>query len=224
MSHFTSTYARIILSDWKALAKMMTGRDEPSLSAADIETALSGPLGDFFRQKMAAYAKIMRDSNRLAKSNEEVLKAFVEAKHPIKSAGEIESALSELTTLTEQHYQECLDAWRQFSEALVKALAQKNTILNKIEVEDLRRQESLSELFKRFKDLNLELPRIKSKSMTLETYLYFKTYLALQSALSRQHLPHQPSDIEAVLKAIKKEFQAISEAEKALLKKQADLL
>lgn len=219
----TGTYARIILSDWHALAKMMTGEDSPNLSQADIDAALNGPLGDFFRMKIATYAKIRQDANRLAKFSEEAFKSFVDEKKPIKSAGEIDKALSELTDLTEAHYQEWLREWRKFSESLVQALVKKKILLNQIETEDLLKQEPLSELHKRFKDLNLELPNIKSKNMNLENFLYFKTYLAIQSALSRQHLPNQPSDIEVVLKSLKKDFQSIAQAEKALLVKQKEI-
>ncbi len=218
--HFTSTYARIILSDWHALAKMMTGHETPNLTQEDIDSALDGPLGDFFRHKITAYAKIMQDTNRLAKSNEEAFKPLMDPNIPVKSAGEIDKALSELTELTEQQYQEWLTQWQQFAESLSKSLEKKKTILNQIEIEDLARQESLKELFNRFEELHLELPKIKFKKMNLETYLYFKTFLAIQSALSRQHLPNQLSDIEAILKSLKKEFQLISQTEKALSKKQ----
>lgn len=218
--HFTSTYARIILSDWRALVKMMTGKEEANLTQDEIDAALEGPLGDFFRQKISAYAKIMQDANRFAKSGEEAFKSLVDSNLPLKSGGEIDKALTELTELTEEHYQEWLSQWQQFAELLIKSLENKKTLLNKIEAEDLIRQESLSELYKRYNDLHLELPRIKSKTMNLENYLYLKTYLAIQSALSRQHLPHEPADIQAILKSLKKDFQSISQAEKALLKSQ----
>jgi hypothetical protein len=218
--NFTGTYARIILSDWSVLAKMISNTDDPRLSQVEIDEALNGPLGNFFRQKIAAYAKIMIGAHELAKSSEEAFKPLVDDKLPLKSGAEIDKALLALSDLTEQHYQEWLENWEQFSQNLIKSLSQKKVILNAIESEDLSRRELLSELYKRFQDLQLNLPKLKSPIMNLEHYLYFKTYLAIQSALSRQHLPHQSADIEAVLKSMKKDFQAIAQAEKTLLKKQ----
>lgn len=216
----SGTYARTMLSDWPLLVKIITGSDAPNLSQADIDRALSGPLGDFFRQKIAAYMQIMKEAHGLALTSEEAFKSLVDPKQAVKSAGEITKSLSDLSEKTEKDYQEWLHEWEQFSASIVQSLLQKKVILNSIEVEDLSRQEPLEELHKRYQDLQLALPKLKSNQMNLENYLYLKTYLAIQSNLSRQHFPHEAADILGVLKLLKKDFQLIAQTEKALLKKQ----
>lgn len=212
-------YARLILSDWPSLVKKMTGTEQSTVSPEEIEAALGGPLGEFFRKKIQAYANVMEEAHKLALHSEEAFKALVQAAST-QSTSEINEALSDLKEKTEGDYRACLDLWQEGATILVQALALKKVELSPSEIEDLSRQEALQYVYKRYQELNLELPKLKSQIMTLENYLYLKTYLAVQSYLSRQHLPHEAANILSLLKSLKKDFQKIAENEKALYKKQ----
>lgn len=216
-THFHDTYSKTLLNDWKTLLKIIEGSEAQHLNPENLDHALNGPLGPFFLSFIQAYLKIMQQHHAQALKNDEAFKDLASTNLPTKSPTEIDQEMAELNESFEKNYQLWLNFWLESAKNLAKKLAEKKLILNPIETEDLYRQENLIVLYKRFNELQVEIPTLKSPSMNLSNYLYLKTYLAIQSALSRQHLPHEPSDIEGFLKLLKKDFQSIAQAEKELL-------
>ena len=80
----------------------------------------------------------------------------------------------------------------------------------------------MSALWERYLTLNLDRPKINQTKMDYQQYLMLKSHLAIYSSLSRQHQPHQTKDIHTHIKRLSKDLNAIHDAEKQLIKTQAE--
>lgn len=238
------THARITLSDWHVLAKLIAKhgaliKDRPQqegaetestpsvLSQREIDDAFNGPLQHFFKQASTTYAAIARVRIHLNMREDEAFKdkrADIpeEDKVPenileqasISDLNKIQNELDDLMLAQSEHWEQCLEAWNNH---LLQRLSDIGLSLSDIEIKEFYDPEPISELSDRFVSLNIPLPKMRKSEMNFSTYLTLKSDIAIQSALSRQHLPHQQSDIQKLLKQLKTDFNDIRQQEQEIL-------
>lgn len=242
------TYAKITLSDFKVLANLIsehsklvkeTARETEEeesddsahriLSDREILDALNGPLQKFFKDKLIAYSTIARVRLELTISKEELFKEYREQPQEFKlnkkyleniTLSDISDIQNKLDQLCEEHYEKWQEKLAQWQQAILKKLDEKNITLSIIEIQEFQGKEPLSELLDRFTDLKIELPKTKKREMNYSDYLKYKTDIAILSALSRQHLPHEEKEINKILKSLKSVFDSITQEVNQLIKSQ----
>ena len=126
----------------------------------------------------------------------------------------IQQALDQLTTEHEQAWETHRQQWTQ---QMLQRLNEQGLSLSEIEVKEFTDLEPISELLDRFVALNIDLPKTKKSDMNFSKYLTLKADITIQSALSRQHMPHDQSDIQKVLGKLKSDFTAIAKQETQIL-------
>jgi len=234
------THARITLSDWHVLAKLIAKhsafiKDRPqqeetetestpsALSQREIDDAFNGPLQQFFKQASTAYSAIARVRIHLNMREDEAFKdkrADIpeEDKVPenileqtsISDLNKIQNQLDDLILTHGDYWEQCFEAWNNH---MLQRLSDIGLTLSDIEIKEFYDPEPVSELRDRFISLNIPLPKMKKSGMNVSTYLTLKSDIAIQSALSRQHLPHQQADIQKFLKQLKTDFSNIQKQE-----------
>lgn len=239
--YFIGTYAKIILSDWPMLAELVSVHTQlikhaPEqekevqqfnlLSERQITDAIKGPYQAFFKQKMIAYAAISRLQLELTVEKEEVFKEKrtpPETKELPKklvekfSFSDLDNIRSELDQLTSEHDQQWKEYIQQWQGKILSRINEIGITLTEIEIKEFKDQEPISELYDRFVNLHIELPKTKKNAMNFQKYFTYKIYLIIHSALSRQHRPHQQEDIKKILKLLKSDLDAIRKEEKQIL-------
>lgn len=202
---------------------------KPVLTTRQINDALNGPYQRFFKDKMTAYAAISRMKLELNIIKNEIFKDKRQAspelslpasqleKFSMQDLHEIQNELNELTEKDNVEWETHLADWQQH---IIEALKQYNISLNEIEIIEFQGKEPISELLERFTELNIQLPKTKKNGMNFAAYLTYKTNIAIHSALSRQHQPHEQTDINKILKSLKSVFDKITKEENNLIKKQ----
>ena len=236
-----STYARVVLSNWQALAKLFVVRsteikdlanpfsapaaDEPLdiLSDEQIAAVLAGPYAPFFRLKMAAYARIAQLKMELTIKEDELWQA---ANHESKvSAGQLEATstaeldtkLKQLSEQLDQHYQQWQHQMGIWQQDILMKLNMLDVGLSDLEIKEFKDEETLPELLARFTELSLDKPKMKSDQINFEAFFRLKATLLIHSSLSREHKPHATEDIQKILKQLKSELTNIAKLEKQLL-------
>lgn len=258
-SLFLGTQTRILLSEWKALAKIivahttlvkekpitnieelesfdidnlenltfMTPSEAPHiLSEKQIRSVLQGPFGVIVKQFMSAYAEISRYRLELHLSKEDLFKtkrATLSTEHQIPSQrlvnltfAKLEESQLQLDDLTSTHEQEWQNFIQKWSDELIKFLIKGKAIITEREINELQTEELANDIIPRFIELSMKLPKSEYPSMSFTEYLQLKAHLAVQSALSRQHLPHTEADLQEVLKNFKSSFNSMQQQEKQL--------
>ena len=237
-----STYARLTLSNWHVLATIIqhyvqeSGNEQTeqlgefTLSPEQIEEALRGPLQEFIRNMMSAYATLANVRMALTIDSDDTFKEHLTAKNreidfdknPLdqfdqEKLSDIQDKLDELTESQANAWQEHFANW---SADLAKKLNESGLELSILEMAELQTYQPLCEVNRRFTELNIELPKTKKTEMNFSKYLTLRADIMIHSALGRQHQPHQQSDINKFLKYLKKTFEEINTMEKRLLKEQ----
>lgn len=239
VEHFFGTYARIILSDWPALAELLVRystpikvsikKDKPAntskliLTKAQIDETLISPFHTFLKPHINAAAMLYRFKFELAVQENEALKEQLPKldEKQILPAGtlekisvnQIEKMQTDLNTLLGQQNKQWNEGLLLWKETLVNALEKNGVSLSDLEYKELQNQETTSELLDRFVELNIDLPKTRKSEMTFHKYLTLKIDLSIQSALSRTQKPHAQSDIQKVLKKIKTPLEMIRKQE-----------
>ena len=136
---FISTYARTILSEWKTLSELIakhttlvkkiaageeTEKQFALLSEQQIHDALEGPYRNFFKQKMLAYAAILRIQVELTIGKEDLLKSehriitdeskvpdYILSKTSLDDLENMSNELDQRTTEHNQQWEEHLEQW-----------------------------------------------------------------------------------------------------------------
>lgn len=258
-----STQARILITEWKSLAKLIANHSTPmkekpithieelenfdienlenitfstadeipnTLSEKQIQTALQGPFGGLFKQKMSVYAKIARFRLEIHLSKEELFKGKraiqpeaeqISAKKLEKlSFSQLDKIQADLDTLTEQHDQEWQEFIQEWTEKLIKFFAQSRLTLTERELKELRDEDIITELLPRFIEVGLKPPQKTYPEISFADYLYLKALLTTQSALSRQHLAHDDNEIQQKLQGFKSALTQMQKQEQELLEAQ----
>ena len=244
---FVSTHAQVIVSDWKVFADIVakhgklikeqsydTNEQETSLphviSRREIEDALNGPMQSFFKQKLVAYTKLslirmnlnMVENDTFKNQRADLPDADKVPENILKntSLSDVLKIQKELDQLTKAH----ADIWdqhrKQWNQQILQRLSEQNLSLSEIEIKEFTDPEPISELLDRFVTLNIDLPRTRKSEMSFSKYLTLKADIAIQSALSRQHLPHAQSDIQKILNKLKPDFSTIAKQESQLIASQ----
>ena len=203
------------------------------LSEKQIQTSLQGPYGAFLKEKMSAYAKIARLRLEMHLSKEELFKTrripIPEAEQiPAKklekiNLSDLEEKQTALDQLTEEHDQE----WRAFIESwtqkLIQYFSQAKLALTEREIKELNDDDIITEVLPRFIEVGLKLPKKDYPEISFSDYLYLKALLTTQSALSRQHLPHDDNEIQQRLKNFKPILSQMEKQEQEMLADQKKL-
>lgn len=125
----------------------------------------------------------------------------------------LEEAMSNhLTSMNNEVNEWGLQILHAFEEAQIQ--------FNDMEKTDLLTNEPITAIHDRFVEFKIELPELKNDTVNFHDYFILKSILVLQSMLSRQHLPHQLTDIQIHLDKIKNPLKHIQEAETALFESQ----
>jgi len=260
---FFGTQARILMTEWKALAKLIVAHSTPlkekpitnledlesfdienleniTFSTADelphilaekaIQTALKGPFGGLIKAKMSAYARIARLRLEIHLSKEELFKhkrakqpeeAQISAKKIEKLSftqlDQIQNDLDLLTTEQDREWQHFIQEW---TEKLIQFFIKIHLSLTEREIKELKDEDIANELLPRFIEVGMKLPQKSYPSMSFTDYLHLKALLTTQSALSRQHLPHDETEIRRKLQDFKSELGQMQTQEQQLLDEQ----
>ncbi len=208
------------------------------LTEKQIEDALSGPYATFFQQKLAAYAVYARINMAVLAKEDNPLKNAAEkyelsdADEAIKAVQLNKSLLEKLTPANMQKIRKDLDKlvedhfdnWQTQIEEWYKDICQASkrvkVALSDSEQEQLCADEPISEIKDRYADLNLPWPKLKQNGANFREYIQLKVYLAIQSTLSRQQLPHGVEEVNRKQKLLKSTYKRIAEAEEELTTKQ----
>lgn len=242
---FIGTHAKVILSDWPVIAALVAkhgklikeqsqtpSEEEKSvlpnvISRREVEDAINGPLQAFFKQKITAYSTISRIRLHLNMKEDDTLKEkraklSDEDKVPDSilkntTSSDLTKILQELDQLTTEHEQQWEEHRQQWTQQILQRLNEQRLSLSEIEVKEFSDPEPISELLDRFVALNIDLPKTKKSDMNFSKYLTLKADITVQSALSRQHMPHGQPEIQKVLGKLKSDFNAIAKQETQIL-------
>lgn len=243
--HHFDTYARLIFSDWQALTTVLIDHvssckvqptelenEQPPatgvklLDEQQINDALDGPLGTFFRNMLATYVVYLRVATEKNIIDNDVFKgkrhnAEGEFKIPnddVKRVSEddVKDIKKQLNNLAKTSGEAWQENYAQWCEDTIQALDAAGIQLSEIEKTEFLSEEPISELLERFVELNIDQPKLKKGEMNYANYIKLKTDLAVLSSLSRQHMSHTQADIDKVLKKVKKQFDHIAKQEKQL--------
>ncbi len=259
---FFGTQARILISEWKALAKLIIShsipaKEKPILNIEDLEsfdianledinfgvpdelphimaekniqTALQGPFGGLIKDKMAAYARLTQVRLEIHLSKEELFKnkrAKPEAERiPEKKLEKLNFSLldniqHQLDELSEQHNEQLREFIQRWTEILIDFFAESKLLLTEREITELQDEDVATDLLPRFIEVGLKLPQKDYKQMNCADYLYLKMLLTTQSALSRQHLPHDDAQIQQKLQGFKPQLAKMQKEEQKILEEQ----
>ena len=247
-SHFITTYARKVISDWPELAGIMLHYStfvkdqmggagsalksaERVLTAGQIDEVLNGPYQSFAQMLMSGYALITRLNHAKIAINNDAFKQPEglidenDSQLPVELVKRITSA--EIKTMTESLdalLKEFDQAWEEFYQRvegmLLDKFAQMKLKLTEQDMIEFKNRYPASELLDRFVDLSLPVSDFDVKSINFSGYFYCKSALCVYSTLSVAHLANQPYDISAVLRPLAKFFSKVAQDDKAMLAKQ----
>ena len=202
----------------------------PLISPIQIKTTFEGPYQNFLKLMITTYAKNARirfekhllqeeifKGNRISLVKNQITSQKLE-KINFSDLNQIEEKLNQMTNDFHQKWQEF---YSEAAQNFIEHCKKENILLTTYEKKEIHDEEPFSELTAKFIELNLTLPEYKSP-LTFTQYLSMKIHLTLQSALSRQHLPHGNTEINEILKKFKPNFNKMSKQEKQLFNKQQD--
>ena len=205
---------------------------QQTLEIKQINDAIDGPMQAFFRDKISAYASLSQVKMALKIASDDNFKENLSPSNiPVllepKQLGNIDTDTLDITQqqldqLTTEHKLQWQQHFADWSTLVAQKINAVGLNLNMIEIAELQTLEPMSELWERYLTLNLERPKINQATMDYQQYLMLKSHLAIYSSLSRQHQPHQKKDIHTYIKQLSKDLNAIHDAEKQLIKTQAE--
>jgi len=237
---FIGTHARIVLSDYPVLAKLIMKYSQfvkdqlqssnkqlhyPThiINRREIEDAIDGPMSTFFKQKLTAYMALARIHMSLNILQEDTLKnkqselldidKIPESLLKNMSLSDLSKIKQQLDQLTHEHAKVWEQSSKQWTEHTLSCLNNENLSLSTIEIKEFKDLEPISELLDRFTILNIDFPKMQKSDMNFSKYLMLKADIAIHSALSRQHKPHNQPDIQKILNQLKSEFTTIAKQE-----------
>ncbi len=243
---FISTYQKVLLSDWPAIAKLIFKhsallkdggyREEdfessPTnvLSERQISDATNGPYSAFFHDKIAAFAKFGRIRMGVHIDNQDSIKDHLshinkadeltsrQLEHfPPEEITRLQDAFDELVTDHAQQWEGQLFFWQM---SITGALRESGLEITEMESDEFSAPEPISELLARYDAVNVTPAKV-AYPLNFADYFRLKAYLTILSALSRQHLPNDEKSIDGHMKALKKALSDISKAEAQLRKQQ----
>ncbi|MCX7120497.1 MAG: hypothetical protein NTZ67_01775 [Gammaproteobacteria bacterium] len=243
-NHFTGTYAKNLLADWKIIANLMLQKStwvkdttqaqleketlKPlTLTDLQMSDAFNGPFQHFFKIHLRAYAKISTIETALTISKDDLFKESEMPTNtifniPEKLLSSIESsALKELRakldSSTKEHYALWESAIQNWIDTFIQTLKNNDITLSDIELNDLATNQPISELHDLFINLKIALPKLSKSAFDFQQYFTLKIILTVQSALGRAQQPHGEKEIEAMLKTLQPIFKVINKTEKELL-------
>ncbi|WP_423062327.1 hypothetical protein [Candidiatus Paracoxiella cheracis] len=242
---FISTDAKVLINDWQALHKIIEAHTQLTteqlegdhssslttlLSERQLTDALAGPYQKFFKQKLSAYATIVKLRLEITLQEDESLKipdddaqetnstfkALLE-KYTLNDLNKIQAELDQLTNEHNEQWETQLAEWNQ--QLLMSVIANQIPLTN-IEIEAFKDKEPLSELINLYNDLNIDLPKLDFADFNFEQYLKLKLELVIRSSLHRRHEAHELTDISRIMKKFKSDFATIHQQEQQLVEKQ----
>ncbi len=243
--HLLGTSSKILINDWPAMreiiaktASTLKQKQETDVSSIDnlmslvtdvqLNDATDGPYHTFINKLLWGYSIISKLRLRIIITSDDNLKPHIRdntvdlpenIKKDVNAASldKMQRQLDELAKTQFQQWQELVTSWEQ---QLVMQLTMNDVNLSELEIEQISKQETLSEILNLFNDLHLEPPRVKGDRIYFSDYLKLKTMLCIHSAFSRQHKPHAMIDIQKSLKLLKNDFKQVSQQEKELIETQ----
>ncbi len=241
-----STYARLALSDWQVLSKLIVKHGtlfhaetktpvNPLLEIETIQEAFRGPYQAFLRERLPIYSGLGRVKSKLITTQQDLLKRDSATPLPPEQttlpaellAGITMPMLEQIKQQLDQNTQEQYAQWQEavnyWKNGLSQYLNQTNIVLTDIELEEFMRDETVSEVFTRYKNLSIPLPSMKNGCSCFGIYLRLKTVIAVYSSLNRRMQPHNETDIELILKPLSNYFSDIEKYERQMIENQQQL-
>jgi hypothetical protein len=243
---FIGTHERVILSDCASLSALIekhgrrikaqreTAQDSENsaqnphiISQQEIEDAINGPLQGFFKQIMSAHAKLSLirmnltilddesfNKNRAQLTSDDQVPTNILQSISLSDIHKIQQELDQLTETQNQQWEKFHSDWAEYLNHRINEIG---VSLSEIESSEFNTPEPSSELQERFIALNIALPKVKLDDMNFLKYFTLKSDIAIHSALSRQHLPNNQTDINKFLKKLKTDFDTMHKQESDLL-------
>lgn len=230
--------AKILLDDWDTLTRIIRQVAIPAHKHADagsellddatINDAIRGPYRPFLACKLKAFAKLCSMRMLITSIDNDALqedkKNIQKSSHPLAkyvsktTISDVDKRQKQLDEITNEHFSEWQAQIKHWLDLLINSLAKNKVPLSSLETEELAELMPVSELFARFENLNLELPKIKE--LNFSNYFKLKTELVARNSLARRQLPHTEKELDAVTKDLKNVFSEIHKMEAALIKQQ----
>lgn len=250
-NHFFSTHSKALLCDWSVIRdilisdtkqmKEITHTDAQSdrllaiqMNNQQINDALNGPLQHFFKAHLHAYAMIGKIDSALTIQKEEFFKEAENTHQAIYDLSPDFLAKIELSTikqlqekcnaLTKQHHADWQTRIQSWCVAILAECKKQQIILSDIEIQELKTNQTITELHNRFIDLKTPLPKLSQDTFDFQQYFILKCVLMIQSALARMQLACTEKEIDKHLKHFQSIFKAIRKEETALLETQKKAL
>lgn len=232
-----STHAKTLINDWRTLQQIILEiyyapnrppEDSTTLTVLTdplIENIWHGPFHSWLKQVLTAYSKLAQlrlfstiEQDETFKTKINNLSASLRKEIVQFGNAELEKIQKNLDNLVLQQFHELDSHYHTWCATLQAALNAEKIPLTESEEKELSTLENTTLISKRYDDLQLAAPTEVAESLTFHDYLKLKVYLAMHNSLSRRHQPHQPKDIEAHLKHLKKAFHAVQQADLHFLK------
>lgn len=244
-----STYTRLLVSDWRALNKLLAeftrpvkemhdedsdeSRDDTdmpkAISPTTLQDAFDGPYHAFFQTKFDAYAKLTRLRMELNIRENDIFKgqrgALDDIPAPSKKLIEsttltkLDDIYQALDELTQVHADQIRSIIHEWNGLLLESLRNNEIELSILELSEFQTLEPMSELRDRYTHFKLKMARSKN-DMSFNEFFQLRIRLIILNALSRQHQVPDEKDITAILKKMKSTFDAIKKQEQALFSQQ----
>ena len=196
------------------------------LDAAQVNEIMAGPYRIFFKQLTSCYSLIVSARHQKSLNGEDMFQDYNSKSSDELTDSEIKKLESlELKKIQSQltdEFLKCDAQWTKvvdtWGDAIIEQLHDMKATEQELSI--FKEYDPMFELYNRFAELNIKVPKHKRGLVSFADYMKLKSYLMVYSALSRQHLPHTDADVLAVLKPLKSIFDQIKQQDGDLHEKQ----
>jgi hypothetical protein len=237
--HTIPSTAKLLMTNWMALREIMakitqTRKEKQEGNTPDLThlitdkqifNAFYGPYHPLIQKLTKSYALINRIRTYFVITQDDNIKPHIQ-KENIElpknintdiNAASLDKIQKQLDVVAKTHFQQWEENVNNWGHQFVMQLTLNEINLSEHEIENFSAAETLSELLDQFTDLSLELPLKKNERYSFTDYFQLKSILCIQSALSRQHKPHDKNEIDTILKNFKRDFKQITQEENNLI-------
>ncbi len=235
-----STYALSLINDWSAISEIIIKHSEnqlnknkeerpDSITAEQINTALSGPYSTLIKQHLHAYSAIVKFRIAIIikdnKNIQEELKQSETEKQkeqdadisPEKLNQISESILDDMIKSLGELAKEQNSKWEDFyaekTDEIIRFLNTKDIKLTSAEINELKHHETAETILKDYQEKNIDLVKNITSADSFHNYTLLRTKIAILNSLSRQQTENKESVLKNTLKELKTILKTIKSTE-----------
>lgn len=251
-NHFIGTYGKNALQNWSVIAKFiqqhgtwireMISKSEQTeshpedilLTDQKINDALNGPLQNFFKTHLFAYATIAKLETAATLTKEDY---FKETEHTEElnlglpnyliernDFSTLKNLREQLSAMTKEHHAQWAEKEKEWEAIIIAELKVIDILISDSELQDLTMHQPISELNDRFINLKLTPPALPKDPFNFQQYWMLKSAIAIQSVFGRLQQPITDKEINDKVKLLKTAFKKIADTEKELIDTQRNAI